>query len=832
LIVPRARYDDVIGDLAETRGGAADALLAAVAFAYYRARARWWEIARWMTVSDLRLGVRLVRKEPILSGTAVFALAAAIAVACMGYTFAEQMLSATLPFANGDRFVRLDIDNPPRSESRLEDIEILRQVRARTRTMEHVGVIAIAAGEHTLELKSEVVGVRVTYITSDTLPILPYTPLVGRTLLAVDDEPGAMPAILIREGFWRRHLGASPEIVGRPIQVGGVRRTVVGVMSDRFEFPFSGDAWIPYDKTVGGGRLFGILRQNIARDTAQAELQALIASLQPNGAEDMPRVQVRPFAAPAGDVGMLFPIVLGVILMTLLVVVGNVAVLMTARGWARSMELAVRTALGASRMRIVGQLTAEVALLGSTACALGVAISFVILRWIDRAYPEIPFWIVLTPGPYTLLLVSALALVTIALAGVWPALIVTSRHPARPLQAARGGASGAFGRTAGVMITVQVAIAVALLSGAVSMTRAFLAYLEGPAHVDGRHILTARINLPPETSFASLTREIVEAASTLSSASTAGVGTQVPRGDPPMMPVTIEAAPFETFSTSVRVPGVAIGPGFLEAIGGRALSGRLFTDADTLPGALPTAIVNASFVSRYLGGRNPLGRRILAALPRRDAQPVWCEIVGVVPDLGVTTGDPSAADGFYVPLPPQSEFRLVLRTTEDAARLTQRLRTTIAKVDPRIRLREVMPLDDVGSGEKAFLAGVGSTMIALGVAALALSIVSVYALLSFAVTRRTREIGVRVALGATPRQIVTSLLGSAGVYLVSGATIGAMLGVLLMQARALFVFRMAAAGVWVIPAVIAPLIAAGVIACWVPTHRALAIDPADSLKTE
>jgi putative ABC transport system permease protein len=834
LLVPRARVDDVLGDLEETQGGMRDVLATAGAFAFYRARALWWAVARWMTLSDLRLGLRLIRKQPVLSATSVFALAAAIAVACMGYTFIEQMVSATLPFPHGDRFVRIEIDAPPNSEMP-RDAELLQLLRAQATTMEHVAAIAIAPGELSLILDNgEVAGVRATIITPDTLRVLPYTPVLGRTFAAEDGAPHASPAILIRESLWRRHFSASPDIVGRTAHVGGVDRTVVGVMPDRFEFPFSAEAWLPFNATVDGARLIGVMRDGVATEQAQSEVQTVIARVTRTlDTNDPVRVRVVGFTTPNGDTDLLFPIVFGIILLTLLVVVGNVAVLITARGWSRATEIGVRTALGGGRARIVGQLTAEVSLLGVIASIAGVGVSIAALGGIDRAYPEIPFWIDLMPGPYTFVFVAGIALVTIAFAGVWPALVVTRRDPARALQhGGRGAPSGTFGRTAGIMITVQVAMAVALLSGAVSMARGFLAYVDGPAHIAEETLLTARINLPNTAALDDMTRRIVTAVAALPGVIGAGVGTHLPRRDPPMMPLEIDAAPDEALTTSIRAPGVGVASGFVEAIGGSARVGRLFTDADSAAGALPVIIVNESFVAEHFRGRNPLGRRIRAGAPRRNEPMVWREIVGVVPDLGISTADPTAGAGFYVPFTPRSEFMMVVRTSGSPLNLTQPLRTAIAAVDPAIRLREIVPLREVGADEQAFLAGMASTMIALGVGALALSVVSVYALLSFAVTRRTREIGVRVALGATSRQIVLSLLGSAGAYLVAGAVIGTALGVLLMQARSLIVFRMPTTGMWVLPAVIAPLLAAGLIACWVPARRALRIDPADALKTD
>jgi hypothetical protein len=411
-------------------------------------------------------------------------------------------------------------------------------------------------------------------------------------------------------------------------------------------------------------------------------------------------------------------------------------------------------------------------------------------------------------------------------------VIVTRGVLTETLQHGSRTASGnMFGRTAGVMIAVQIALAVGLLSGAVSMARGLLAYVEGPAHVRAGQLLTAHVNLPSQ-SLSELTAGVLNAVRGLPGVVNAGAATHVPRRDPPLMVVEIDAAPGESIGGTLRAPGVGVGTGFFESLDAHAILGRLFTDADNAPRALPVVLVNESFVRLHFGGASPLGRRIRDHSPRSDTPPVWREIVGVVPDLGISTGDPSAGAGFYVPLQPRREFRLIVKTNDLPLRLAQPLRAAIVSVDPAIRLREVVPIEQIGGDEQAFLAGMASTMVSLGAAALGLSVVSVYALLSFAVTRRTREIGIRVALGATPRRIVADVLGSAGAYLVAGIAIGTLLGVLLMQARALLSFRVPTTGWWTVPAVILPLLVSGLIACWVPARRALGIQPADAFRVE
>jgi hypothetical protein len=279
-------------------------------------------------------------------------------------------------------------------------------------------------------------------------------------------------------------------------------------------------------------------------------------------------------------------------------------------------------------------------------------------------------------------------------------------------------------------------------------------------------------------------------------------------------------------------PSHAVGNGFLEAIGGRAIAGRLFTASDFVAGAAPVAVVNEPFVRKFLGGRNPIGRRIRVDEARAagEAEP-WREIVGVVPDLGLNVGDPALTGGFYAPVRDEMLYYLAIRTNADPMTLVAPLRTAVANVDPDLQLEEILPLEDAGIAERAFLVGVASALTAMGGMALLLSIVGIYALLSFMVTRRTREIGIRVALGATSGQVLRTVVGSALVYLAIGSALGGLLGFGVMQMRSMILIALPDNNMWTISAIALVLAGAGVGACWLPARRALGIRPAEALNT-
>ena len=232
--------------------------------------------------------------------------------------------------------------------------------------------------------------------------------------------------------------------------------------------------------------------------------------------------------------------------------------------------------------------------------------------------------------------------------------------------------------------------------------------------------------------------------------------------------------------------------------------------------------------------RNPIGRRLRAVTSEGGTAPEpWREVVGVVPELGLSAGDETMAAGYYVPMQAEEVFDVALRTTGDARRLAGPLRSALGAVDPTIQIREVRPLHEVGKEDRAVFAGIGAALAALGGMALLLSVIGTYAILSLSVTRRTREIGIRSALGATPAGILRTLMGKTALPPALGAAAGIALGQGLVAARGIFAFRLPdSSGPWSLPLLGVLMIAAGLLAAWVPARRALRIEPADALRAE
>jgi putative ABC transport system permease protein len=670
-------------------------------------------------------------------------------------------------------------------------------------------------------------------LTPRSFQFLPAVPIIGRTLAIEDGAPGAEPVVLVRESLWRRRFASSPSILGQAVQLSGLKRTVVGVLPDTFKFPAGGEIWVPLDEATLAGRadpssasltVFGILRDGLEKDGATAELSAYARPERPGRPGTATSVRALPFTGDDDTVSTVMSGLVAVLVLVLLVAASNIAALVSARTWSRSSELAVRTALGAGRSRLVGQLFVEVAILSAIASVIGLAVAQVALEYMARSIGDIPFWMTFEPTLRTMAFVVALALLVSVVSGLGPALKVTSVNLTGALHAhGRGSAAGGFG-SIGRVLVVEVALSVALLNCALVTARALASYVDDIPALPKGQVLTARLSGKESKE----TRDrLLAAIRAFPGVVSAGAASHLPRLDPFAVPIAIEPAGGEAGAVTGAAPATEVSDGFLESIGGKPIAGRSFTANDFVAGAAPVAIVNRPFVDRFFDGRSPLGRRVNVSASG------WREIIGVVPDLGVSAGDRASAAGVYVPLPDHTPLlHLAIRSAGNPSTTAGPLRRAVADVDPAADLRGIRLLEHVGQEQRSFLSGMASAMTALGVMALLLSVVSIYALLSFMVTRRTREIGIRVALGARSSQVLVAIAGTTLGLLAAGTVLGTIIGVMLAGFQSVMLIRMPSVGVATPTIVIGALALASLAAAWFPTRRALSIRPSEALASE
>ena len=780
---------------------------------------------------ELRLAFRLLRKQPIVTLTTLVALVVGIGMATTGFTLLDAVLYSKLPFPNGDRFVLLNVYTEPEAQRTTLDAERFRFFAEHASSLEHLGAFH-GTSVNLLLPSGEVVPVSGTAMTPDSIDVFPYTPVLGRTLHPDDGRRGAAPVALIRESLWRRHFSSDARVIGTMTTMSGVRRTIVGVMPDAFKFPNSGEVWLPMDAaTWTSPWTFGVLKSDREPAAAGAEIAALSTQIEAAdpGAPRVRIVVLRFTEALSQGVELLGVILVTCLLLVLIVIAANIANLVLARTVSRSRELAVRTALGATRRRLIGQVFTEVLIVGTTAAIIGLTVSQAALAWVRGTLTDMPFWVDFTASPRTMLFAAAATMLTAVVGGVVPALRATRRNTLDVLATSGRGASAGLGKVGGLMVAAQVALAIALLNGSLLMARGVAGYLRPTLLVSAHEVLTAKVVVGTAS-----TATIVTAVGQIPTVTAAGAASSLPGLSPPARMTSIEPLPGGRESVPRPAPVVEAGPGFFDTFGAHSQAGRLFTAADFAEHAAPVAVVNQPFVAKFFGGVNPVGRRLRMLQEGSGAQAEpWREIVGVVPDLGLSPGDVTMAAGFYIPMQRGEFFDLALRTTGDARRLSGPLRRALNDLDPSIQVHEIRALEDVGYEDRAVFAGIGAALAALGGMALLLSVAGTYAILSLSVTRRTREIGIRAALGATRRQVLQSIIGRTMLPPALGAAGGMALGQALVAARGIFAFRLPdGSGPWGLPVLGGIMIGAAMLSAWVPARRALAVSPSEALRAE
>jgi predicted permease len=818
---------------------------------------------------DFRLGFRLLLKYPGLTLVGGLAMAFAIAVGAGAFEFVKQLVDPALPLDGGNRIVALRNRDARTGGVHAQSLHDFAAWREGLRSVEELGAY------RSLERNLAAPGVQaepvyLAEISASAFRLARVPALLGRTLTEADERAGAPPVAVLGHDVWRARFGSDPGVVGRAVRLGGAHATVVGVMPEGFAFPVAHGAWIPLrltplDHAPGAGPqigVFGRLAPGATLERARAELAALGA----RAAADFPathehlRPEVVPFARshsmldlPPAFHGLFYAANLFFV-MLLVLVCANVALLMFARAATREGEIVVRSALGASRGRIVAQLFAEALVLGGFAAAAGLAAARVALGWwldVSRAEAggRLPFWFDDRLGPSTLLYTAVLALLGAVVAGVVPALKMTGRGvDARLRQLAAGGGGLRFGRLWTAVIVAQVAVTVAFPATAFFARREVVRIQKMEAGFPAGEYLSVRLETDGEDApdaaggpaGAEVPARLGAAARELGRRLAADPGVagvafsdRLPRTSHPRRYVEVDAggAAAPDSHRGHAVTEASVDPGWFGVLGAPVLAGRGFHSAD-LEAEARTVVVNESFVRRVLGGRNALGRRVRYSVRPGGEPGPWHEIVGVVPDLGMIADDPGNGAGLYHAAAPgaAAPVYLAVHARGDPEALAPRLRALAAATDPALRLHEVLPLDRVGATMWMEFDFLWRLLALVSGVALLLSLAGIYAVTSFTVSRRTREIGIRVALGADARRVVAAIfarpLAQVGVGVLAGGMVTAALAYGALRGA------LGPAGAALVLAYAALMMGVCMLACVVPTRRALRVEPTEALRAD
>ena len=809
---------------------------------------------------DVRYALRMLGRSPGFSAVAVATLALGIGANTAIFTVLDATLIAPLPYADPSRLVMLWTDYREARQPRVPaSAHELLEIRRRSRELAELAGIWVGAGSLTGEGEPE--RVRIAQTTSNFLSIFGVAPARGRLLLPSDEGDGPR-AIVISDGFWWRRFGGDPAAIGRAVRLDGGLVTIVGIMPPGFDVVFASDSSVPpgieiftttgrslaeYPRDLGWLRMVGRLAPGATPASAQAELSAIAGRLRAEFAEyatpgvDLDVVPLHADAVRDVRPGLLA--LFGGVLLVVLIACANVANLLLARATRRGKEIGLRAALGASRGRIARQLLTESLVLAVLGAGLGLLVGRLGLGALLALRPAglarlAPSGLSGTVLVFTLLLAGATGIVC----GLAPAVAGSRRDLSRALQDGGRGAGSGSGRTRPqrILVFAEVALGFLLVVGAGLLLRTFVALSGADPGFRPGGTLTLQVSAqggryPDDASRRRLAKTLRDGLSELPGVETVGAVSHLPFDNYPNWYEYYwrEGAP-EAEKTSAMADHRAVLPGFFESLGVAVVDGRTFTEADD-PEHPNVIVVDQTLAKKTWRGESPIGKRLhVSFIHEGSFDSTLAEVVGVVRhvryrDLGAD-GRGQVYVPFFQSVRPELAFTLRASAGTDASALAAPARRVIAGIDPELAVSKVRLLEDYV--RQAGAAARFTTVIAASLAGLALLLagIGIYGILAYGVAQRRNEIGLRVALGGRPRDIVWLVLRQAAGLVAAGLAAGVVGSLLLTSLLQKLLYGVGPRDFATLAAAAAVLAAVGLAAALVPARRAVRVDPIAALR--
>ena len=804
-------------------------------------------------LQDVRYALRQLRRRPVFAVVAVTCLAIGIATNTAMFSVFDAIVLRPLPFRQPETLVELSQRDPVSGQrfpfSFATYLDLTRDAHA----FEQMGAYAGRRVALTEERESELVQAQL--VSSSLFRMLGVKPQRGRLLQPDDDAPAAPPVVLISDAIWRRHFAADPTVVGRVISIDRQPYTVVGVMPPGFKFPEMSELWMPIGLTGTVHNALGvsvIARLAPGHDVTQAtaDVASIARALHRQGPVADQRDSlwtgvVRPLdkAFIGSDDRIVATAMLGATMFLLMIACANVANLVLTSAIARQREFALRTAIGAGRARIAMQVITEGVMLAGVACVVALPLTWQALRWIRAAVPAAdpyPYYVHWALDGHTFLYAAIASLLTGVLFGLGPALHVSRGRLTDALKdGTHGAGTGAHSnRARQALVVSEVALALILLVGASLFVRTFVGLRRTDLGYDPTRVMTMRFFLQGARYDSEGTRrrfveDVLRRVETTPGVSAATVSDLIPLDDEggSQGEAVIQGASAPSAAGPTILYSSVAGHWF-KTFGVHLLAGREFTEQE-LRDSMPVAVINLALAERFWSGHSPIGQRFRLAT---DSTRTWYTVVGVAPNmrtakLDENDGNPPEA---YLPFRFVStrDYGLMVRTSLDASAVTAGVRNALRAADPTVPVFNVWTMDEVRYLSFWMYAVWGTLFGVFGGIALVLATVGVYAVVFSGVAQRTKEIGIRAALGATRADIIRMVLGQGMLLACIGIGLG-LLGALALTR----VVESLLIGVsptdplsFVLVAVVLSLVAA--LASYLPARRATNLDPLVALRLE
>jgi putative ABC transport system permease protein len=815
--------------------------------------ALWLQPKRWEDdmMQDLRFGVRMLLKHKSFTVVAVLTLALGIGANTAIFSVVNALILRPLPFPDSERLVWVEEVAPKTNKSQPPWGGHFLAWQEQGQTL--AGIAAIDGGTRTLTGVGEPERIEVGATTASFLPMLGVPLLHGRNFTPAEDAPGGERVAILSHRFWQRRFNSDQRILGRSVTLNDANFTVIGVLPANFRFYAQFDVWVPLAldaqaQLAGPTRYFGTtvarLKPGVSFEQALAEMDTLLQRYELTRPEGQKRIESRTQLVPLqqhllGDTRRPLLVLLGAVGLVLLIACANVANLLLARAATRQKELAIRAALGASRLRLTRQMLTECLLLALTGGAAGLLLAYWLTSLLGsfgstKPLGEMGRLATITIDLPVLGFTLLVSIVTGMLFGLFPALRLARPDLNGSLK--EGGRGSAFHRSGlrGALLVSEVALALMLLVGAGLLIRSFVKLLEVDPGYQAENLLTARLALPPryneKAQRVQFYEQLLQRVAALPGVASVGATSHLPLTNYNLGGLLlVESRVYQEGEQRPGAPIAAVNPDYFRTMGIRLLAGRLFNEGDA-SNAPAVTVLSETLARKLFPNEDPLGKRFLN-LGGSGAE--FTTVVGVVSDIRHQGLDKEVEQAVYLdyrqlPRP----LSLVLRSTIDPLSLAPALRNVVREADPALPVYDVMTMNDRLSNSVA--ARRFNLLLLGGFAALALLLagIGVYGVVAYVVTAQTHEIGIRMALGAQGGDVVRLFVKQGMALVLVGVGLGLLGAFALTRVLTDLVFDVGVTDPLTFAGVALLLSGSAFVACYLPARRAARIDPLVALRHE